>query len=108
MLITATLSLSIHSNFRLSAPTLSFVKSANPVPEEFRSSGTDFTASSGEPGSSHGTVLAATHFPIEATAHHNKHGGKTTLLYKIDEEQSSMFEDTAILTLVRYEYLNLT
>ena len=27
------------------------------------------TASSGEPGSSHGPVLATTHFPLEAAAH---------------------------------------
>ena len=34
------------------------------------------TASSGEPGSSHGTVLATTHFPLEATAHHPVKGGR--------------------------------
>jgi hypothetical protein len=28
-----------------------------------------FTASSGDPGSSHGPVLATTHFPLEAAAH---------------------------------------
>jgi hypothetical protein len=52
--------------------------SPNPmVPEEFRCSGTDFTASSGDPGSSHGPVLATTHFPLEAAAHTRAAGGAT-------------------------------
>ena len=35
------LSLSLFSTYKHSAPTLSAVESAHPVPEEFRSSGTD-------------------------------------------------------------------